>query len=184
MVGVSAGLAMTLLYAVHNLLPALAGFLEPMPVVSSESSMNGLRYILAGMAADLTNAVGQGMLGVAGMVGFVLLLRRRVLAVLAAIVCFTPVVIDGMFPGNTPWLDVAIGVGIIAIFILTIVRAGLLSAIAALYTHFVLLRAPITTDFSSWHATIGIWHIGVVLAVGLGACYYARYGQGERVTTS
>jgi hypothetical protein len=117
-------------------------------------------------------------------VGFVLLLRNRALAMLAAVVCFTPVVINGMFPGSTPRLDVAVGVGIITIFILTIVRAGLLSAVAALFTHFVLLRAPITTDFSSWHATIGIWHVGVVLAAGLGACYYARYGQGERVTTS
>jgi len=184
MVGVSAGLAMTLLYAVHNLLPPLAGFLEPMPLVSSEASMNGVRHILSGITSELTNAVNSGMLGVAGVVGFVLLLRYRVLAVLTAIVCFTPVVINGMFPGSTPWLDVAIGVGIITIFILTIVRAGLLSAVAALFTHFVLLRAPITTDFSSWHATIGLWDVGVVLAVGLGACYFARYGQGERVTTS
>jgi len=184
MVGVSAGLAMTLLYAVHNVLPALAGFLEPMPLVSSEASMNGVRYILSGIAGDLTNAVVSGMLGVAGVVGFVLLLRNRVLAMLAAIVCFTPVVISGMFPGSTPRLDLAIGAAIITIFILTILRAGLLAAIAALFTHFVLLRAPITTDFSSWHAAVGLWHVGVVLAVGLGACYYARNGEGERVTTS
>ena len=58
-------------------------------------------------------------------------------------------------------------------------RAGLLSAVAALFTHFVLLRAPITTDFSSWHATTGLWHAGVVLALGLGACYYARNGEGR-----
>jgi len=184
LVGVSAGLAMTLFYAVHNVLPPLAGFLEPMPLVPSESSMNGVRYILSGIATELTDAVVSGMLGVAGVVGFVLLLRNRVLAVLAAIVCFTPVVIDGMFPGSTPWLDVAIGACIITIFILTIVRAGLLSAIAALFTHFVLLRAPITTDLSNWHSTIGIWHIGVVLAAGLGACYYARRGQVVPVTTS
>jgi tRNA A-37 threonylcarbamoyl transferase component Bud32 len=184
LVGVSAGLAMTVLYAVHNLLPPLAGLPEPMPLVSSESSMNGVRYILSGIAAEMVDAVVSGMLGVAGVVGFVLLLGNRVLAVLAAIVCFTPVVINGMFPGSTPWLDVAIGAGIITIFILTIVRAGLLSAVAALFTHFVLLRAPITTELSSWHAAIGIWHVGVVLAAGLGACYYARGGQAEPVTTS
>ena len=33
MVGVSAGLAMTLLYAVHNLLPRLVGLPEPMPLM-------------------------------------------------------------------------------------------------------------------------------------------------------
>jgi Protein kinase domain len=184
MVGVSAGLAMTILYAVHNILPPLAGFLEPMPLVSDPQSMDGVRFLFSGIASELTAAVNSGMLGVAGLVGFVLLLRNRLLAMLAAIVCFTPVVISGMFPGSTPRLDIAIGLGIISIFIVTIMRAGLLSAVAALFTHFVLLRAPITTDFSSWHAPVGLWHVGVVLALGLAACYYARYGEGERVTIS
>ena len=183
-VGVSAGLAMTLLYAVHNALPPLVGFAEPMPLISNAQALNGLRHIFSAIAFQLTDAVNSGMLGVAGVVGFVLLLRNRVLAMVAAIICFTPVVINGMFPGSTPRLDIAIGAGIITIFILTIVRAGLLSAVAALFTHFVLLRAPITTDFSSWHATTGLWHAGIVLALGLGACYYARNGEGERVTTS
>ena len=187
-VGASAGLAMTLLYAMHNTLPPMFGLLEPMPLISNAQSiaqsMNGLRHVFSTIADQLTDAVNSGMLGVAGVVGFVLLLRNRTLAVLAAIICFTPVVISGMFPGSTPRLDIAIGVGIITIFILTIVRAGLLSAVAALFTHFVLLRAPITTDFSSWHATTGLWHAGIVLALGLGACYYARNGEGERVTTS
>ena len=184
LVGVSAGLAMTVLYAVHNVLPALAGFLEPMPLIPNETALIGVRHIFAGIAGELADAVVSGMLGVAGVVGFVLLLRSRVLAVLAAIVCFTPVVINGMFPGSTPWLDIAIGAGIITIFILTIVRAGLLSAVAALFTHFVLLRAPITTDLSSWHAPVGLWHVGIVLVAGLGACYYARNGVGEKVRTS
>jgi hypothetical protein len=184
MVGVSAGLAMTLLYAVHNVLPALAGFPEPMPLVSNESSLHGVRHMLASIATDLTGAVVSGMLGVAGVVGFGLLLRSRALALLSAVICFTPVVISGMFPGSAPRLDIAIGVGIITVFILTIDRAGLLSAIAALFAHFVLLRAPITTDFSSWHATVGIWHVCIVLAIGLGACYYARSGRSAELTTS
>jgi hypothetical protein len=102
----------------------------------------------------------------------------------ASIVCFTPVVINGMFPGSTPWLDLAIGAGIITIFIVVIVRAGLLSAVAALFTHFVLLRAPISIDFSTWHAALGTWYVGVILTLGLGACYLARHGQTERTRTS
>jgi hypothetical protein len=183
MVGVSAGLAMTILYAVHNLLPPLVGLPEPMPLVPDAASLNGVRHILSGIVSELAGAVGQGMLAVAGVVGLVLLLRSRLLGVLAAIVLFTPVVISGMFPGSTPWLDLAIGAGIITIFLLTIVRAGLLSAIAALFTHFVLLRAPITTDVAAWHAAAGIWHVGVVLAAGFGACYFARYGRGEATTS-
>jgi serine/threonine-protein kinase len=183
MVGVSAGLAMTLLYAVHNVLPPLVGLPEPMPLRSDEATLNGLRHILSGIGSALSSSTVSGMLGVAGVVGFALLLRSRLLAVLATIVLFTPVVIDGMFPGHTPRLDIAIGAGIITIFILTIVRAGMLAAIAALFTHFVLLRAPITTDVSSWHAATGLWHVTVILAAGLGACYVARYGRGEATTS-
>jgi hypothetical protein len=183
-VGVSAGLAMTLLYAVHNLVPVLVGLPEPMPLIPNPDSLNGLRHIFSALALQLSQAVIQGMLAVAGVVGFVLLIRNPALAVIAAIVCFTPAVINNMFPGNTPRLDLAIGGGIITIFILIILRAGLLSAVVALFTHFALLRAPITTDFSSWHAMYGLWHLGVLLTIGLGACYLARYGQGERVRTS
>ena len=107
-VGVSAGLAMTLLYAVHNALPPLVGFAEPMPLISNAQALNGLRHIFSAIAFQLTDAVESGMLGVAGVVGFVLLLRNRVLAMVAAIICFTPVVINGMFPGSTPRLDIAI----------------------------------------------------------------------------
>ena len=98
-----------------------------MPLVSSESSLNGVRYILSGIASEMTDAVVSGMLGVVGVVGFVLLLRSRALADRSRpSSVFTPVVINGMFPGSTPWLDIAIGACIITIFILTIVRAGLL----------------------------------------------------------
>lgn len=184
MVGVSAGLAMTLLYAVHNLVPVMAGRPEPMPLVPNPDSLNGLRYIFSALAFQLSQAAIQGMLAVAGVVGLLLLFRNAALAAIVAIVCFTPAVINNMFPGSTPRLDLAIGGGIITIFILIILRAGLLAAVVALFTHFALLRAPITTDFSSWHAVYGLWHLGVLLAIGLGACYLARYGQGERVTTS
>jgi hypothetical protein len=176
MVGVSAGLAMTLLYAVHNLIPPLAGYLEPMPLEPNEEGLASVRQLLAGLTTELTQAVTSGMLGVSGVVGFVLLFRNRILAVVVAIVCFTPVAISDMFNEGTPLLDLAIGAVIIAIFVGVIVRIGLLATIAALFTHFVFLRAPISADFSSWHASLGLWHIGLVFLLGLGACYYARTG--------
>ena len=176
---------MTLLYAAHNLLPPLAGYPEPMPLVSEPRRLNGLRHILAGIAGDLTNAVGSGNARRRR--------RRRLRAAAPQSACWrcSPPSSASRPSSSTAcsretrrgWI-VAIGVGIIAIFILTIVRAGLLSAVAALFTHFVLLRAPITTDFSSWHATVGIWHVGVVLG-GRASARATDRGrirtQGERV---
>jgi serine/threonine-protein kinase len=183
-IGVSAGLAMTLFYAIHNVVPALLGYPEPMPLVSSVESLSGLRFVLSGIAVQLSSAVTNSMLAVAGVITFTLLLRQPALAAIAASIFFTPAVINGMFPGSTPRLDLAIGFCIIMIFVLTSQRAGLLSAVAALFTHFILLRAPITINFSSWHATLGLWYLGVLLALGLGACYIARAGRGDLATTS
>jgi serine/threonine-protein kinase len=182
MVGVAAGLAMTILYAAHNVIPVLAGRLEPMPLITSTAILDGTRFIFAAVAAQLSSALASSLLATAGVVALALVLRHPALGFLAAVVLFTPAVISGMFPGTTPRLDLAIGAGIISIYIAVILRAGLLAAFAALFTHFILLRAPITIDFSSWHATPGLWLIAVVLTAGLGACYLARFGRGDRVT--
>jgi serine/threonine-protein kinase len=180
MIGVSAGLAMTLLFALHNVLPPLVGLPEPIPIANGTgvSVLIGVRYVLGSIAGDLTEGLSQGMLGVVGVVGFVLLFRRTpfptVCATVAAVIVFTPVVVSGMFPQGTPWLDLAIGGGIILVFVLTILRGGLLAAVAALFTHFVLLGAPITTDLSSWRASLGLWYVATIVLLGLGACYIAR----------
>jgi hypothetical protein len=78
-----------------------------------------------------------------------------------------------MFLQSSPILDLAIAGGIILVFVLTIQYSGLLAAIVALFTHFVLLSAPITTDLSSWRAALGLWDLGLVVCLGLGAAYYA-----------
>jgi predicted Ser/Thr protein kinase len=185
LVGVSAGLLMTVLYALHNVLPMTVGQPEPMPLTSDPQVLMGPRQVFSSIAFTITNAVTSGMLGVVGVVGLTLALRRAWVAIPAAIVFFTPVALSEMFPGSrTPMLDLAIAGAIIAIFVLVIERAGLLSAIAALFTHFVLLRAPITTDFSSWRAPIGFWYLGVIALAGLGACYIARKGQSDRLLTT
>ena len=61
-------------------------------------------------------------------------------------------------------------------FILLIIRFGLLATVAALTIHFILLRAPLTTEFDSWRGPLGLWYLGVVAVLGLGAIYIARTG--------
>ena len=46
--------------------------------------------------------------------------------------------------------------------------AGLLADDRRAATHFILLRAPLTTDLSSWRAPAGLVFIGTVLLLGLG----------------
>jgi protein kinase-like protein len=181
MLGVSAGLAMTLFYAAHNVLPPLAGLPEPRPLTMEWDLLLGTREVITFLVWRLANAAPAAMLCMVGYVALLIWLKRPWLAAVAAIVCFTPVAINGMFPPGTPVLDVVLGVALMTVFIVTIVRFGLLAAMAAITTHFVLLRAPLTTDLSSWRGPIGLWFLGAIALAGLGACYLARAGAGTAV---
>jgi serine/threonine protein kinase len=174
LLGVSAGLAMTVLYGAHNLIPPLFGQPEPMPLTPADPTvLLGARFVVARTLVQVGNAISSGMLAVVGVVTLLILLRRKWLAHIVSSAIFVWVVISGMFPAGTPVLDVAIGLGIIAIWTGVILYAGLLSTVAALAVHFVLLRAPITTDFSSWRGTPGVTYLLLVGGAGLLAAYFA-----------
>jgi hypothetical protein len=130
----------------------------------------------AGLISQVSKAISSGMLGVVGIVALLVLLKRRWAAIVAGIVCYTPVVINGMFPEGTPLLDIVSGALIISGFIGVIVRFGLLAAVAALATHFILLRAPLTMDLGSWRGPAALWYLGVLVAAGFAACYIAAGG--------
>lgn len=101
-------------------------------------------------------------------------MRRKWLGHIASSAIFVWVVISGMFPAGTPGLDLAIGLGIIAIWTGVILyAAGLLSTVAALAVHFILLRAPITMNFSSWRGAPGVTYLLLVGGAGLLAAYLA-----------
>ncbi len=182
MIGVSAGMAMTVLYAVHNVIPPLLGRPEPVPLNIDARLLLGTREVLAFLVGRIGEAIESAMLGVVGIVALLIWLRRRWLAIAVGIVLFTPVALAGMFAGGTPLLDLAIGGALISVFVITIVRFGLLASMAALVTHFVLLRAPLTLRWSAWYGTAGLWSLAIVVVLGLGGCYVARRGAARTVT--
>jgi hypothetical protein len=77
-------------------------------------------------------------------------------------------VLEGMFMPGYPALDLFLGLAITAGFVLVVGWGGLLSTIAALTTHFILLRSPLTADNSSWTFPTTVVLLGAVLALGLG----------------
>ena len=175
LIGISAGLAMTVLFAAHNFIPPLFGRPEPMPITADPSNLMGTRYILSNIVGLLSSAITNSMLAVVGIVALLMLLKRAWLAWLAGIVIYVWLVIQGMFPAGTPLLDLAIGSGIIAIYVGVILRWGLLATIAALFTHFMLLRAPLTTDFDSWRVSAGLTYTFVLAGAGSLGAWLARH---------
>jgi hypothetical protein len=178
LLGVCAGLLMTVLYASHNLIPPLLGGPEPMPLRPADSLvLLGAGFNIGRILSQVGGAISAGMLAVAGVVAILLLVRRKWLAQLVASAIYVWVVISGMFPAGTPVLDVSIGFGIILIWTGVILHGGLLATVVAISTHFILLRAPITLDVSSWRGTPGLTYVLVVAGIGLGAAYVARHAQ-------
>ncbi len=176
LIGVCAGLLMTVLYAAHNWLPPLFGFPEPVPISPNDRVLMGMRFVFSGMLAHVVDAISSAMLGMVGLVALRMLLRNWWLAALAGLIIYEPVVVQGMFPQGTPRLDLAIGAAITGMFILMIIRFGLLATVAALTTHFILLRAPLTTEFDTWRGPLGLWYLGTIAVLGFGAAYIARTG--------
>jgi serine/threonine-protein kinase len=173
MTGVVVGIAMTLAYAVHNLIPPLFGQPEPMPVGIDSTLLVSSQYALAKVLTQLQDATTSAMLGLGGLVALRIWLKNRWLAAAVAVVAYAGVVMNGMFSPGAPAVDLAIGVLITAGFVAVLGWAGLLTAIAALATHFILLRSPMTTDLASWRAGSGLVFLGSVLVIGLGSCYLA-----------
>ncbi len=175
LIGISAGVAMTLLYAAHNLIPPLFGRPEPMPMVTDPGILMGTRHVLSSIVDLFSDAIIDSMLAVVGIVALLILLRRAWLAWLAGIVIYVWLVIQGMFSPGTPILDLVIGAGIVAIYVGVILRWGLLPTIAALFTHFMLIRAPLTTDLDSWRATASLTYTVTLAALALLGAWLARH---------
>jgi predicted Ser/Thr protein kinase len=172
-IGIGAGLLMTIAVSSHNLLPMLAGRPEAMPAATDPTVLMTLRYPLAQIFDRAQDGITSAMLGIAGYTALLILLKRRAWAALAAIVCYTPVAVNGMFMPGTPLLDLLVGFIIITIFVAVIARIGLLATVACLTTHFVLIRAPLTTELSTWRATHGMIFFIAIAGLGLASCAIA-----------
>ncbi len=179
LIGLSAGLAMTLAYAVHNLIPPLFGRPEPMPLLTDPTLLMAMRYVLGSIVGIFSSAITNAMLGVVGIVALLIFLKRAWLAWIAGVALFVWVVIQGMFSPGTPVLDLVAGCVIIGILIAVILRWGLLATIVALYTHFMLLRAPLTTDTNSWRFSTGFTFAVALAGLGLLGAWMARHSAGH-----
>jgi len=167
---------------VHNFIPPLVGRPQPMPIPVDPGMFMGTRYVLSIIIGLFSSAIINSMLAVMGIVALLILLKRAWLAWLAGIVIYVWVVIEGMYPPGTPILDFIIGLGIIGIYVAVILRWGLLATIAALFTHFMLLRAPLTTDFGSWRATAGLTFTVALAGLGLLGAWLARHSSESLIT--
>jgi hypothetical protein len=130
--------------------------------------------VLSQIVGQCDSAIIWSMLAVAGMVALLMMLKRVWLAWLAGMAIYVWPVIQGMFPPGTPILDFVIGAAIIGVYTAVILRWGLLATIVTLLSHFLLLRAPLTTDLDSWRASAALTYTATVAGLGLLGAWLAR----------
>ena len=153
-----------------------------MPLWTDPGIFMGTRHVLSEILSQFAGAIIWSMLAVAGLVALLILLKRAWLAWFAGMVIYVWPVIQGMFSPGTPTLDLIIGFAIIAIYVGVILRWGLLATIVTLFTHFLLLRAPLTTDLGSWRATASITYTFMLAGLGLLGAWLARHSSESLIT--
>jgi hypothetical protein len=174
--GAACGTLMTLLLALHDVVPPLVGLGTPTPQTSELGVLLEKRRFLSFLLAAANQALYNGMIGVFGLVFFRILFRRRWLALVVVMIAFTPIALRGMFPGDTGWLELVFGILILGAVIGAIMRFGLVAGSVALFFHFLTSSVALTWNWSAWYAgaTVGT----LVSAVAIAAFgYYAARGQ-------
>ncbi len=174
--GAACGTLMTVLLALHDVVPPLVGLPAPMPQTSELLVLLETRRFLSYLLLAANQALYNGMIGVFGLVFFRILFRRRWLALVVVMVAFTPVALRGMFPGDTGLLELLFGFLILGAVIGAIVRFGLVAGSVALFFHFITSSVALTWDWSVWYAgaTVGALACAVVIAA---FGYYAARGE-------
>ena len=99
------------------------------------------------------------------MVLALVLLRRRWLAAVFA----TLLLMSLALSGENYAVEVPAGLLIAAITITVAARFGILALCFAYFTNLVLVEAPLTLDFSRWHAGRGLFLAGFIVALAVWA---------------
>ena len=151
--------------AALRLLPSFLGQPPPEPLAGYLEGLLGFRQLAAFLVSLVINAM---LLATGALLLFMLmrlLLRRELPAAIALVVILT--LSDAAQSDEAAWLALPISLFIMGSYSFLLLRFGLLSAIAGLYTLSLLLNIPLTTDLGSWMGgpTVGV--LGVAIALGL-----------------
>ncbi|HMH42398.1 MAG TPA: protein kinase [Pyrinomonadaceae bacterium] len=161
MLGVLVGIGIEVLSIVWLLSPRLFGLPTPVNVVDP-TTLSGLRGQLGRMAGGLLEAPLVSLSTLFVLLLLSVILRRDWLATIAGWLLLIPLTI---FSGDNPWLDIFFTALCAAIFILGLMRFGLLTAVFTFFSFSVLDALPVTTNFSAWFA--GATFLVVVILLGL-----------------
>ena len=163
--GILFGAAITLTFVLSNALPSWIDLRGMTPVPPSSRFLLGVPDFLGLFLRIVMDAVERGLAVMTVLLLAQVLLRRKWLAMTFATVLLTALSLSG----ENYAVELPAGLVVAALTILVAVRFGILALIFSFLTRLLLVAAPLSLDFSRWHAARGL----VIAAVIAGLAVWA-----------
>jgi serine/threonine-protein kinase len=163
--GILGGLASVLVLNVSN---SLANWIElpgMTPAPPSTRYLLGVPATLGHFFETFKDGTVRGLAIMTVLVVAVIVLRRRWLAAVFATLLLMALALSG----ENYAVELPAGLLIAAIGITVAARFGILALCFSYFTNLLLIEAPLTLDFSRWHAGRGLFLAGVVVALAVWA---------------
>ncbi|MGD9790700.1 MAG: protein kinase [Phycisphaerales bacterium] len=176
-VGVSAGVGVTVLTQLRHIVPMLSGLPEPELIGSSDllrDALAGARQSIGQGATLFLRSLIAAMLLLIAFVGVRLAVRRTWLAIGIVVLSIGVVVATigsvEAKAGGPLWsmaaIDFVYATLVAAACMHVLTRFGLVALIVGMFVYFLLTTFPITTDAGAWYFSSTISLLGVVVAIG------------------
>jgi len=172
LIGMASMVLFGLLECLHRWIELQMG--HPVPNVNP-ATLRGMRHALGLLCSDVYNATFQVLFVFFLLVLLRALLRREWLAAVAFVA-----ILGGAFAGvsDDPLLGMFIEPAFFAGVFFLLVRFGVLATVVGHFAgRFLLLRWPVTLDFSAWYAGVGLFALTLVLVLTLLAFRAATTGH-------
>ena len=163
LVGGAIAVGLALMVPARNLAAVWLGVAPPRPIQVNVDSLISIRRFVAALIAAPMSALLGPMLLLFLILGLRVLLRRQWLAVTASCLVFIPFLAFG----DSPLLDIPLGLINVGIEVFVLMRLGLHALIVIETLSILLVTLPVTTDPSAWYAGHALVATAIPVAVGL-----------------
>jgi len=171
--GILGGATSVLIFNLSNGLANWVNLKGMTPAPPASPYLLGLSSMLGHFLETFKDGVVRGLAIMTVLVLAVVLLRRRWLAAILAVGLLVMLSLSG----ENYAVELPAGLAIAAIYITVAARFGILALCFSYFTNLVLMEAPLTLEFSRWHAGRGLFLAGFVVALAIWAFRVALGGQ-------
>jgi serine/threonine-protein kinase len=160
LIGVAFGLFWVLLFLVEGLIGQRFGWL---PHSDGLGMLGGIRYVAGGLLSHMAGGIMFAFVTFLLMFLLRLVLRKDWLAAVGFVSIF--VLLKALGSSEGLWINLPVYALVYAVFVVLLLRYGIVPLVISIFTADFLLTAPITLDFSVWYIASSLLALLAVLAV-------------------